>query len=289
VFRRCRLGEFTTSKGKSWGVSCNESPQYCAEQRANCKEEEDVCLTQLTACEKEIPVCQDKQKPCVWKTFAFLGKLLRAISQLNCMAGTGCENSIKGLCGKLTNALGSSAMNGDPYNDEKYTASMHLLLKELVKDEYSWGKRLSLKFFDDPSGARQGMWVFLHSFAEHAPELIKLLYPTGNYEFQEFWDQLMLLTNPCPTCRKRYKADIQHLQTESKSTLKRQTLQSKTLQRASTLGQDWDQFRLNVWMYHNEVSQRVQTGMRQDQQKISGVIPPDQENSVRESREMLTI
>jgi len=267
VFRRCRLGEFTTSKGKSWGVSCNESPQYCAEQRANCKEEEDVCKTQLTACEKEIPVCQDKQKPCVWKTFKMLGYVLGSLKYFNDKVSGSCQHSISGRIERLTDAVGSNAMNGNKYNEEAFRTAMLALENELAGTEYSWTHSLNQKFFYDSGGARQGMWVFLHAVAERAPELISEIRFRGDDGFQQFWSSIMKLLNPCPTCRTRFKTDIKFFPTESKSIIN----ETKILKRASTkraVSEDWTQFRLNVWLYHNEVSQRVQTGMRQDLEKI---------------------
>merc|ERR1712079_468201 len=95
-------------------------------------------------------------------------------------------------------------------------------------------------------GARQGMWTMMHLMTIHNQvwDLSKQM---------NFYKMIVMHWNPCPTCRKRYWYDMEKIVKEG------------MVARSNILEDDVSADPIvDMWIYHNEVSMRVQAGVRRD-------------------------
>merc|ERR1712008_378807 len=72
-----------------------------------------------------------------------------------------------------------------------------------------------------------------------------------------FYKMIVMHWNPCPTCRKRYWYDMEKIVKEG----------NPMMNEILDDGDSADPI-VDMWIYHNEVSMRVQAGMRRDLNKI---------------------
>jgi len=119
------------------------------------------------------------------------------------------------------------------------------MLADLKDKLQPWNK--TGRFFNDESGARQGMWVMLHMLTAHSLK-------KGWGLNMDFYKKIVMHWNPCPTCRRRYWVDMEGIVTNN--------LPVEGVGCFHTSSSP-DPMR-DMWIYHNEVSMRQQAGMRRD-------------------------
>jgi len=201
---------------------------------------------------KTTPCNYNLQKECVWATLSFLDETLDIMEMVFHNVYEVFEThevrdaiigNIRQLKQDLLNRPGEAQ---DLYNFVTTPPTPLGVLQVLNVHLSLWSK--DGKFFYDDMGARQGMWVMLHLMTIHS-ELQNLETQMG------FYKKFVMHWNPCSTCRKRYWIDMRKIVKDGNPQV------NAILGDADFVSVDPI---VDMWIYHTEVSMRVQAGMKRD-------------------------
>jgi hypothetical protein len=199
------------------------------------------------------PCRYNLQKKCVWTTLSFLDETLKVMENVfhhvyevfeTHSVRDAIIDNIRQLRQDLENLPGEPQ---DLYDFNTDPPTPLGVLQDLNGHLSSWSK--DGKFFYDDMGARQGMWVMLHLMTIHS-EMQNVDLQMG------FYKKIVMHWNPCSTCRKRYWIDMKKIVIAGNP-----EVNAILDDNASSISVDPI---VDMWIYHTEVSMRVQAGMKRD-------------------------
>eukprot|EP00929_Paragymnodinium_shiwhaense_P120534 TRINITY_DN92497_c0_g1_i1.p1 TRINITY_DN92497_c0_g1~~TRINITY_DN92497_c0_g1_i1.p1 ORF type:complete len:628 (-),score=111.29 TRINITY_DN92497_c0_g1_i1:145-2028(-) len=197
--------------------------------------------------------CKNMQYECTFQSIKFLADTLKVLGQLASKFAVDTEPAALAIQDaqkwtknwkefKANSKQPIQKVYGVPRGHREprllYTPLMQI---RAIFDEFLWSNDVSKHFYNDDGGKRQGMWTMLHMLTVNMPNL-----PI------EFYKLFVMHWNPCPTCRRRYYLDMAAIWSAVEQAEKLRDLPAK-----------WTSA-LAMWVYHTEVSMRVQAGLKRD-------------------------